>query len=187
MNKLLRKVLTFILLAGSTAIAREATASHYQGTELTYTCIAPGMYQVQFKVYRDCLGASIPNSIPVTLSPQGCGTQRVVSLSPVAGSNTLGNFYCPQQGTPQCSFTSSPNRETALFSAMVTFTAAEQACPNWILHWSECCRPASANFATTEDNYAEAYLNMAAGVNNNSPQFGTGIPLFYWGKQSGRN
>ena len=178
MKKLLRKILALTLLAGSALIGRQAAASHYQGTELTYSCVAPGMYQVQFKVYRDCAGSTIPNTIPITLIPQGCGSQRVVTLTKVPGTNAIGNFYCPQQGAPQCAGTVNPNQETETFSAMVTFTAAEQACPNWILNWSECCRPNSATLLGNEEAYAEAYLNLSAGINNNSPQFGTGIPLF---------
>ncbi|KAA9340567.1 T9SS type A sorting domain-containing protein [Adhaeribacter soli] len=171
------------LFAGAAALflagfSHNVAATHFQASELTYTCVAPGLYSVNLKLYRDCSGSTAPSTAVLNLRPQGCGTTRTVQMTKSSGSNTIGNFYCPQLGAPQCTSAGQPNFEFVSFSATVTFTAAERNCPDWNLSWSECCRPSSANLVGQDDPYSEAYLNLAAGINNNSPIFGGALIPF---------
>jgi hypothetical protein len=175
-----KKLQNLLLLAAALlfGFSNQAEASHFQGTELTYSCAATGIYQVQLKIFRDCSGAALPTTATLILKPQGCSVQRSVSMTQVPGSNTIGNYYCPQLGPPQCTASGRPNFETVTFRATVTFSATEQNCPNWMLTWTDCCRPETANILGQDDFYAEAYLNLAAGINNSSPVFASQIVPF---------
>src|SRR5690606_39901552 len=64
--------------------------------------------------------------------------------------------------------------EEVVFAGTVTFTSAEMACPEWIMSWSECCRPSAANVQGQATMYTEAMVyfdNGQTAINNNSPAF----------------
>ena len=124
--------------------SQRASASHFQGGDLTYACVAPGVYTVNLKLYRDCSGATAPNTASLDIKSPGCNNGRSVTLNKVGG-NRIGDPYCASI-PKQCS-TSSPrtNYEEVTFTATLIFTAPEQTCNTWFLSWSECCRPSTAN------------------------------------------
>ncbi|KAA9340563.1 gliding motility-associated C-terminal domain-containing protein [Adhaeribacter soli] len=174
MKKLLRMKSMLAVALLLVCFGQKARASHFQGSDLTYTCVAPGTYYVSLKLYRDCSGSTAPSSATLNLRPQGCGSPRTVSMTKTPGSNAIGNLYCPQLGAPQCSSSGKPNYETVTFTSLVTFSATERNCPDWYLSWSECCRPSTANLVGQDDPFAEAYINLgpaASPFNNNSPDF----------------
>ncbi|HSI91295.1 MAG TPA: hypothetical protein VK927_09270, partial [Adhaeribacter sp.] len=164
-SKILAIAITLIALT-----PKFTNASHLQGAEVTYACVSPNVYLIYYKVYRDCSGLSIPATATVNLRSPGCNTGRSVNMTMV-GSPQIGNFYCPQLGPPVCTMNGNPNFESALFAATVTFSVAEQACPDWIISWKGDFRPSTANLARVADLYNEAYLNLSPGINNSSPQF----------------
>jgi gliding motility-associated-like protein len=158
------------------SFGHKSEASHFQGSDLTYTCVAPGTYVVTFRVFRDCSGATLPTSASLNMRSPGCNTGRSVNMTQIAGSTSIGNLYCPQLGLPQCTSNGKPNFETVSFSATVTFSAAEQNCPNWIFSTTNNARPSIENLvnSSSQDLYSEAYVNLgtpAAPYNNNSPEF----------------
>ena len=123
--------------------SQRATASHFQGGDLTYACVAPGVYTVNLKLYRDCTGAGAPASATLKISSPGCNTGRNVTLTKVGG-NRIGDPYCASI-PKQCTTTGRTNYEEVTFTTTLIFTAAEQTCNNWLMSWSECCRPSTAN------------------------------------------
>src|SRR5688572_9232506 len=149
--------------------SQRATASHFQGGDLTYACVAPGVYTVNLKLYRDCTGATAPSSATLKISSPGCNAGRNVTLTKVGG-NRIGDPYCANI-PKQCTTTGRTNYEEVTFTTTLIFTAAEQTCNNWLMSWSECCRPSTGNLVGQDSPWQEAMVNLAAGINNNSPEF----------------
>src|SRR6478672_526277 len=156
--KKLTRLLAVLLLVG---FALTSYASHWQGSDLTYSCVAPGTYVVNLKLYRDCSGTTASSSATLNLKSPGCNNGRNVTMNKV-GTTRIGDPYCAS--IPKtCTSTGRTNYEEVTFTTTVTFTAAEQTCNNWILSWFECCRPSIANIvgASSDNLYAEAMVNLA--------------------------
>ncbi len=179
MKKILQ--LSALLVALMVCFAQKTYASHTQGSDLTYTCIAPGIYVVNLRVYRDCTGIAAPTSASLNMRSPGCNAGRSQAMTKV-GTNVTGSLYCAAIGNP-CSTTGRPNYEQVTFTTTVTFSTAEQTCPNWFFSWTECCRPNIENLANAQgfNLYSEAYVNLgppAAPYNNSSPEFSTlNVPI----------
>lgn len=169
--------LAVILLVCSASFTLKA--GHVQGAELTYVCLSPNVYEVKLKLFRDCSGAPMPAVAYLNVHSPVCGSPRTVTMNPVPGAGFIGDYYCPQVQVG-CPSVNHPNFEMATYSATVAFSAADQACPDWILSWEECCRTRVANTvnSTTSLMYTEAYLNLGAGINNTSPKFGDRVIPF---------
>jgi len=164
----------FMLLAALlfSGFSQQAEASHYQGSELTYACIAPGVYRTTLKLYRDCTGIAAPSSAVLNIKSLGCNPGRNVTMTKICG-NRIGDPYCASM-PKTCSSTGAANDEEVIFTGTVTFTSAEMACPEWIMSWSECCRPSAANVQGQATMYTEAMVyfdNGQTAINNNSPAF----------------
>ncbi|MBK0403983.1 T9SS type A sorting domain-containing protein [Adhaeribacter sp. BT258] len=175
MKKKLRNLMAGTLALMFAGITQNVEATHVQGTEMNYTCAAPGVYLVKLKMYRDCSGIAAPTTASLNIKSQGCNAGRNVTMTKV-GVGVIGSPYCPQiQAT--CSANSLyANYEETTFTTTVTFSPAEKQCPDWILSWNECCRPSTANLQGQGTMYTEAYLNLGSPTNpiyNNSPEFGS--------------
>ncbi len=162
--------LLLFLLSGL-GIEKTAFAGHVQGAELGYTCLAPNLYAVRLKVYRDCAALSLPTTLPVNLKAGGCNNGRTVIVTRVGNPRTA-NPYCSQQ-TVTCNSGGLPTFEEHTYSATVTFTAAEAQCPDWVFSLTDCNRGPSANIVNAQSicMYVDAFLKLGAGINNNSPEF----------------
>src|SRR5688572_5662656 len=173
MKKLLRSVGAAIYGFLLISFTIQAKAGHTLWSDLTYSCVSPGVYVVQLKVYRDCAALGMPATVPVNVKAPGCNTGRSIAMQRLPNSR-IGNMYCASLPSA-CSSTGRFNFEEVVYSGMVTFSAAEQSCANWVLSWTECCRPNLANIVngSSESMYAEAHLMLAPGLNNNSPLFGS--------------
>ena len=168
MKKLLRN-----LFAGAGALlavgfAQQASASHYQASDLTYTNISPNIFVVNLKLYRDCTGASAPYSATLNIKSLSCNSGRNITMNKVGG-NRIGDPYCASI-PKSCSTTGRTNYEEVVFNATVTFTTTEQACPEWIMSWQECCRPNTANLIGQDNFYTEAMVRLG-NTQNSSPEF----------------
>src|SRR5690606_23912499 len=186
MKKLLRlssMLVTAVLLAFS---AQESRASHYQGGDMTYACIAPNTFVVTMKLYRDCTGATAPSSAQLNVKSPGCNTGRNVTMTKIGG-NVIGDPDCPT--IPKVCGSATVNYEEVTFKTTVTFSATEAQCADWIFNWSECCRPNTANLVGQGTFYIEAGVKLftpavVAGTtnpvihNNSSPEFSAlNIPI----------
>src|SRR5687768_1497348 len=79
MKKIYLSLFMFLVGFGSF----KAQAGHVQGAEIGYTSIAPNVYQVRLKVYRDCMAISLPTTLPINLKADGCNTGRSVTVNRV--------------------------------------------------------------------------------------------------------
>jgi gliding motility-associated-like protein len=150
-------------------MAQSSFASHFQGGDLTYQCVAPGVYVVNTKIYRDCTGATAPTSITLNINSPGCNAGRTFTVQRT-GNPTIGNPYCAS--IPKTCSTVRANYEEVVFSTTITFTAAELTCPTWLFSTNNSARPEIENLVNPQGNiYAEAMVNLTAGINNNSPEF----------------
>ncbi len=151
-------------------------ASHNIGGEISYVQAGPNTYQVNFTLYRDCSGANTSATHSINVIAPGCNTGRNIIVNKV--SQRPGRPFGP--GTPiQCSPTSSlPNFEIINYTGLLTFSAAEVACQDWVLSWSECCWGNMENVANASglSVYTETKLKLTPGLVNSSPAFDTLSP-----------
>ena len=68
MKKKLRNLLAGGAVLFTAGFAQNAQASHFQGGDMTYACVAPGVYTVNMKLYRDCSGATAPNAATLNIT-----------------------------------------------------------------------------------------------------------------------
>jgi hypothetical protein len=186
MTKRLRKILACAAVMLAPAMAQTVSASHFMGGEITYQPVAPGVYVVDTKVYRDCTGATAPTSIQLKINSPGCNAGRTITVQRT-GNPTIGNPYCAAI-TPTCTTSGLANYETVSFTTTVTFTPAELTCQNWFFSTTNNARPDINNLLNPQgDLYFEAYVNLAAGINNSSPSFdpqNAPIPFFCVGQKT---
>jgi hypothetical protein len=72
LGKIVKKVflLSVLILSLIGITKEEANASHVVGSDISYVCTTtPGVYRVQFKIYRDCQGIPLCANCPTSLSP----------------------------------------------------------------------------------------------------------------------
>ncbi|HSI89739.1 MAG TPA: hypothetical protein VK927_01420, partial [Adhaeribacter sp.] len=122
------------LLAG---LAFPAQATHTQGSELTYNCVAPNTYLATLKIYRDCQGAQAPQNATLLVKAPGCNNGRSIPMTKL-GNSRLGTDYCAQLGAPTCTVNGNPNYEEITFVSTVSFSAAEAQCADWVMSWNLC-------------------------------------------------
>ncbi len=165
----------------------QAMASHQAGSTITYLNVAPGTYLVSLHLYQDCTVSGIVEpTFVLSLQAPGCNTGRTVTLNQV-GLVRQGNHYCAS--IPQvCNTTARPNYQNITYNGVVTFTAAEQACSDWMLSVTAVgnSRSTSENVATTSGMYNESFLKLDVGINNNSAQLNSmddPVPVFCVGRQ----
>src|SRR5688572_682446 len=164
--KRLLPLIAFLLLFSGT----KTFASHDLGGEISYQQVSPNNYQVTFIHYRDCAGIAASTNPIINLKSPGCNTGRNITL------NLVGQKIGRPYGTAipvNCSATSMPNYQISIYTGMLSFTASEAACSDWVLSWTECCRPSTANLVGQDNLYTEAKLKLTPGIINNSPAFDT--------------
>ncbi|MBK0403980.1 gliding motility-associated C-terminal domain-containing protein [Adhaeribacter sp. BT258] len=187
MKKLLRLsslLVTAVLLAFS---SQKSYATHMQGGDMTYACIAPNTFVVTMKLYSDCSGVTPPSSASLNAKSTGCNPGRNIPMTKI-GATRIGDPYCPS--IPKtCASNQLVNYQEVVFKATVTFSATEAQCADWIFSWSECCRPSTANLNGQGTLYLEAYVklftpNLPGATptnivhNNSSPEFNNlNIPI----------
>lgn len=155
--------------------SNQVLASHYMGSEITYTCLGGNQYEVNLKVYVDCNNG-------------GMGTVAVLD----AHSSCMANFNIflnqttalPQDVTPICPTTqTSCNGGTGTYgiklyeySGVVTFAP----CVDWVIDYTSCCRgtaPTNLVNPNTFDHYVFTRLDNVNQPCNNGVQFQT-PPVF---------
>jgi hypothetical protein len=163
-----KKLLLLLLLFNFSA--QLSWATHVTGAEISYANVAPFTYEVSLKVYSECGSAITPASATLQLSAPGCITGRTLILNQV--DQKIKSLNGPALGSG-CNPNYTSNSLVTTYSAILTFTNAEQTCPDWVLSWSECCRQAAGNLSGQDDLYTEAHLKLLPNLVNNSPRFDT--------------
>ena len=177
-------LLCFWLLAGALLGGpAKAHASHLLGCDMTYTALGGNQYRVNFRLYRDCSGASTPSSFDLECRNGGCNAAATVTamLLPQGpsvaatplGPNTPGSCQSPSTIFPLYDFTT--------YAATVTLPPGQ-----WTMSTRLGNRPAIANIGGGQANYlyTDVYLdnraNGSSPVLNTSPQFDPqDIPIQY--------
>jgi hypothetical protein len=148
-------------------------AENALGSELTYQCVSPNTYLVNFKYLRDCDVLPAPNTIDLVIEATGCNAGRVISLNRTGPPQTL-LPYCPNMPV-NCLPNGPRGPEENRYSGIVTFSAAEQACPDWKLGVTvpNDSRAPTVNLLNGALFYTEAFIKLLPGINNNSPEYST--------------
>ena len=174
-----------LLFAGLLA-PRAAQASHALGSDMSYVSVSPGVYYVQFRFYRDCMGPSGPASFPLRYEATGCGpsgagtnTGGTVTLLPRASQ--VANPYCRSQNSlspcdslhsvPSNSY---PNYNIYSYGGVVTLGSGSRSeCSNWVLSTDINTRPDTRNLGIGTDLYTCARLDNRYVQDESSPAFST--------------
>jgi hypothetical protein len=168
-NKFYQNVRFFSVVLFLTFFLNNASASHFMGFDLTYTCIGPNQYSIKLKAFRDCRGIEMPNSFTVNYRSQACGVNASLNLSRTSFADITP--LCPSQ-VSACNGGSGPiGVEIHIYEGTLTLPAG---CNDWVLSTSSCCRNnAITNLSNPGGNdiYIEALLNNTLTPCNNSPVF----------------
>ena len=161
--------LTVALVVLSLGISFTATASHVQGGNITYRCLAGNQFEVTLALYRDCAGVAAPTSVSINRRSVSCGVNANFVLNAVAGTGIEVTPVCPSSAT-QCTGGTLPGVQEYIYKGIVTLPP----CADWVLSYTLCCRNASIGTIVSpsaQNMYIEATLNNLAFPCNDSPTF----------------
>lgn len=154
--------------------ANQVFASHYMGSEITYTCLGGNQYEITLSFYSDCNAVPAPNSLTVSLN-SSC-SNSTATLTAITGS--------PLDITPVCATTTSPCNggsgygvNKSIYKGTVTLAA----CSNWEISYTSCCRnalPTNLQTPNAQSHFVSAKLNNSAAACNNSPVFQSEATLY---------
>ncbi|OYU96851.1 MAG: hypothetical protein CFE21_00765 [Bacteroidetes bacterium B1(2017)] len=165
-------------------------ASHIVGSDMRYICSGtPGVYNVEFKLYRDCQGIQLCANCPGSLSPSCAITINIAGASSPAGSgmptspcagtsfgtanltvvNSASGFdvvqLCKTEKTicsncgTRTAGTFTPGIEVYTFTGQVNLSALPASCCLVSLNYSSCCR--NAAITTLVSPTAQNYYSEA--------------------------
>lgn len=173
----LRQLFTLVLLMGMFFGARQASASHAAGSDLTYQYLGNNQYLVTYTMYRDCFGISAPTTKSLRWISNSCGiAAQTITMNRVVPTGQEITFNCPGV-VSTCNGGTAPGIQQYVYTATVTLP---QGCPDWNFSVTECCRNAAIttlNNPASDDLYIEAYLNNTT-INNSSPVF-SNVPVAF--------
>lgn len=163
---------------------QQAEATHFAGADVSYQCLDDGRYVITFNLYRDCDGAGMPTTLPLSISSDSCG------LSIPGVSLPRDTFYEVSQLCPSvinqstCNGGTLPGYEVYVYSDTISFP---QTCEDWVISWTSCCR--NGTITTGADNES---IIVSAMLDNNycndSPVFNSlPVPYFCAGQQYNYN
>lgn len=172
----------------------KANASHLTGGDMSYQCLGGGLYQLTFKVYRDCQGIPMCNcpgmagcsltGVTVTGADPGCSNLPAsVSMTIVPGGVSgfdviqlcrTDKTICTNCGT-RSPGTFTPGIEVYTFTGTVNLNAVTPAtCCNIVVGWSDCCRNAAITNLQNPSGlsyFVGATINRCATPCSSAPTF----------------
>ncbi len=167
----MKKILLLLVLISFLGIQR-SQASHFAGSDLTYTCLGGNTYLITLTFYRDCSGVSEPTSVPVTFT---CGTYSVFNftstLQKIPGTG--------QEITPSCSATPtycSAGTAYGIREYVYQGSVSLAPCNDWEMSYTSCCRNPITTISGSPGWYITAMLNNLDAPCNSSPTF-SNIPI----------
>lgn len=179
-------VLIAIFIVFIAIIPNTAKASHALGADITYESLGGNQYRITYTFYRDCGNGAIaaPTSVTVNITSASCGasvnnvtlvqTNGCLSGSGDATGSNVSDVCASQANSTTCNNGTTPGVQVYVYCATVTLP---QACSDWVISYSECCRNSAItniSNADTYDLYVSANLNNStSGITNNSPIFTT--------------
>lgn len=164
----MKKITTFILLLLSVT-AFTAKASHYLGSQLSYTCVSSNVFQIKWTAFIECGG--------ITLSPAGFQVQGVgTSCTPPTGSGwstTALIEITPMGPGYQSTCTGGTAYGIGELTATNNYNFSNANCLEYNMSWSHCCRHnAITSGAASQDVYlAGGTIRPGQTTCNSSPQW----------------
>lgn len=164
------KILTLLTVAASLLQISEVSATHSQGSDISYTCLGGNQYLLSLSFYRDCSGINAPNTVTVNAASTSCGENLNVTLNRVAGTGQEITTICPTMATT-CTTGNFPGVQEYVYEGIVNLP---QQCADWVFSFSICCRNGVINTIQNPLNqriYVEANLDNLNYPCNSSPSF----------------
>ncbi len=174
LSLLLKRFTVFLVFLFT--LSFNASASHYSGAELTYSCIGPNQYRITLNIYRDCNGISLDNTHLVNYSSASCGVNASITLNLV--STTDITPLCPSAASACGGGGGTLGVEYVVFEGILTLP---NGCTDWVISASNCCRNAAItnlSGASSQNIYVEAHLNNTIVPCNSSPTFASPAQMF---------
>ena len=155
----------------------KASASHFMGGDITYVCIGPNQYSVVAKLFRDCDGITLPQTISVSVRSTNCSYNGNVQLSNLGGA--LNSYIAPFCGDKATLCNNDIGVEQYFYRGIMTLPACANG-SDFELSWTTCCRNGIITTgAANQGNYLYATLNNTLAQCNNSPAFNFEPTLYF--------
>lgn len=162
----MKKTLLFFFLLFSLSYNNSLKATHLAGGDFNYICVGQDSFMIYFNLYRDCTGATAPNTAVITFESL-CDTFNVTLQK---DSITEVSQLCPTVlPTSACNGGTLPGMEQHWFSGLVVIPQC--ALSEWTMSWNICCRNSSNNIVGQPTFFIEATMNNNLAPCNNSPKF----------------
>ena len=149
--------------------SQESKATHIMGADITYTCDSNNTYQIQLKLFSDCISPlSLGNTADVNFSSPTCGN-FTISL------DLLPNY--PLDITNNCaSLSSACNGGTGFLGVNEYVYQKSVTLPcvgDYTVSWTSCCRNSALNTLSpsSQASYVQTILPHASAPCNQSPGF----------------
>ena len=167
----MKKIFSIALLLSLFFFAgiKESKATHFSGSDLTYTCMGGNTYLISFTFYRDCSGATAPSVMRVTFNcSSNSSFNFYVDMNKITGTGQEITPGCSASPT-RCSGTSYNNYGIQEYVYQSTVTLAP--CNSWTISCSSCCRNTVSTVSGQGSWTMLATLNNLNAPCNSSPTF----------------
>ena len=165
----MKKIFFLSLLIGIFTLGniQDAKATHFAGSDLTYTCLGGNTYQITFTFYRDCSGANADQQMNTSFScSMNSSLSFSVPLQRVPGTGQEITPGCSAVPT-SCSSGSNYGIQEYVFQGTVTLPP----CNSWTISCGSCCRNTVSTVTGQGSWTMLATLNNLDAPCNSSPSF----------------
>lgn len=175
-----RGLLLFFFLLGSYA----AEASHIAASDISYRCLGGNQYEITLRLFRDCQGIGVPNTVAVALQSLGSCSANSQNIPLNRRSSQSLPLLCPSQaGLSSCNSSSGslPGYEEIVYTGIADLSAYATAGCGWTLSYNSCCRNNAItnvlNASSTSLNVSVSHLPSTGTFCNSSPAVSS-TPIF---------
>lgn len=180
------KALTFVALVLFSF--NKANATHAMGGDLTYVCIGPNasgqmQYSIVAKIFRDCNGITLNNTITVNVSSVNCTHNSNVTLSNYGGATNSYIVPICDPNQDACSGNGTYGVEQYFYRGIVTLPSCLSG-SDFVLSWNVCCRNSTLTTISPNNSYLYTTLNNTLADCNSSPAFNFEPTVYLCGGQT---
>ncbi len=168
---MLRRSLITLALLASTVLA---SATHFSGGEIYWTCLGNNQYQITLMVYRDCAGINVDPSVTLQLTSPCGNTSMTVTHT---GPTEISQLCSAELPNSTCNGGTLPGIQQYVYTGVITLAP----CDSWTISYTNIYRNnAIVNLVApgTQRTHIRAVVNTLVNPCNDSPQFSnTAIPF----------